>query len=253
MKKITLRLSATYCFLVRSGTRYILIDTGYEEDWELFRRQLTENGVSLSEISYIILTHHHDDHCGLLNRIIAENKDIRIVMSSRAKELLVKGENDRTQGGGMINRWIARLLVFKQLFLSVRLMKWVDKNNNLKFPPYFVRDNDILVTGETRLKEIGIELDGAIIETPGHSADSISVLLDDGDCFAGDAAANFLQFAGTHYCIIFITDLDEYYSSWEKIIARGAKEIFPAHGGPFATEKLKQNLGKNRKEDMVLI
>ena len=152
-----------------------------------------------------------------------------------------------------INQWVKRLWVFKQLFLSIKLMKWVDKNNNLKFPPYLVRDNDILVTGDTRLKEIGIELDGTIIGTPGHSMDSISVALDDGDCFTGDAAANFLQFAGTNFCIIFVNDLDEYYRSWEKIISLNARKIFPAHGEQFTVEKLRQNLGKNKKENMVLI
>ena len=101
MKNITLRLSGTNCFLVKSRNKYILIDTGYEEDWELFQKQLIKYGVSLIEISHIILTHHHDDHCGLLNKIINENKDIKIVMSSRAKDLLLKGENDRTHGGGI--------------------------------------------------------------------------------------------------------------------------------------------------------
>lgn len=253
MKNITLRLSGTNCFLVKSRDKYILIDTGYAEDWDLFRKQLDRSGINLTEISHIILTHHHDDHCGLLNKIVHENNAIKVIMSSRAKDLLIKGENDRTHSGGMINHWIERLWVFKQLFLSIRLMKWVDRKDNLKFPPYLVRENDILVRGDTRLKDIGIELDGTIFETPGHSLDSISVLLDVGDCFVGDAAANFLQFAGTHYCVIFITDLAEYYRSWEKIISRKAMKILPAHGEPFPVEKLRQNLGRNKKEAMVLI
>jgi hydroxyacylglutathione hydrolase len=253
MKTKTLRLSGTNCFLVKNGERYVLIDTGYEEDWELFQKQLGKSGVGLNELSHIILTHHHDDHCGLLNKITRENEAIQVVVSSHANDLLVKGENDQTHGGGMINHWVRRLWILKQLFLSVRLMKWVDKKNNLKFPPYLVRGNDLLVSGETRLRDVGIKLDGTIFETPGHSLDSISILFDDGDCFVGDAAANFLQFAGTHYCVIFVTDLAEYYRSWESIISRGAGKILPAHGEPFSVDKLKQNLGRNKKENMVLI
>ena len=50
----------------------------------------------------------------------------------------------------------------------------------------------------------------------------------------GDAAANFLQFAGTKHCIIYLEDLDQYYQSWVRILEAGAKRIFPAHGEPFA-------------------
>jgi glyoxylase-like metal-dependent hydrolase (beta-lactamase superfamily II) len=70
------------------------------------------------------------------------------------------------------------------------------------FPPYRLRNCDILVTGHTGLREIGIPLDGKIIETPGHTVDSVSILFDDGDCLIGDAAANFLWFAGTKYCVV---------------------------------------------------
>jgi hypothetical protein len=37
------------------------------------------------------------------------------------------------------------------------------------FPPYKLRNCDIVVTGDTDLREIGIPLDGKIIETPGHT------------------------------------------------------------------------------------
>lgn len=32
----------------------------------------------------------------------------------------------------------------------------------------------------------GIGIDGEIISTPSHSPDSVSLVLDDGDCFVGD-------------------------------------------------------------------
>lgn len=125
------------------------------------------------------------------------------------------------------------------------LRKFIDPKRNLKFPPYKSRKNDIIVKGETRLRDIGIELDGTIIETPGHTIDSISIIFDDGDCIVGDAAANMLQFAGTKYCVIFICDIDEYYRSWEKIISMKAKRILPARGRSFSVEKLKVNMWEN--------
>lgn len=254
MEIIKLKLSVTNCYLIRNKEKYILFDTGYEYEWELFCKRLKEAGVSINEISHIILTHHHDDHCGLLNKILKENDDIKVVMSYLAKDLLLNGENDRSHGGGIINKRVKLiwLLNGKRFKVMLALKKYIDPKTNLKFPPYKVRENDIIISGDTKLKDIGIELDGAIIETPGHTVDSISVIFDDGDCIVGDAAANMLQFAGTKYCVIFICDLDEYYNSWRKIISGQAKRILPAHGEQFSVEKLKENIGKNKKKDMVM-
>lgn len=254
MEIINLKLSVTNCFLIKNGEKYILIDTGYEYEWELFCKRLYEAQVSINEISHIILTHHHDDHCGLLNKILEENNDIKIVMSYLAKDLLLKGENDQTHGGGLINKRIKLILSLslKRIKIMITLKKFIDKKTNLKFPPYKTREKDIIITEEIRLKDIGIELDGTIIETPGHTIDSISILFDDGDCIVGDAAANFLQFAGTKYCVIYVCDIDEYYKSWRKIISKNTKQIFPAHGKPFLVEKLKENIGKNKKKNIVI-
>ncbi len=165
-------------------------------------------------------------------------------MSHQAESLLLKGENDRTHGGGLINKRIEFLIGLKQLYLSLVLKKPVNKDDNLKFTPYTVRDNDIKIVGETRLGDMGIDLPGRIIETPGHTIDSISIVFEDGDCIVGDAAANFLRFAGTRYCVIFISDIHEYYRSWEQLISRKVRLIFPAHGRPFTVEKLVRNVGK---------
>ena len=246
MEIIKIKLSVTNCFLIKTGNKYILIDTGYEYDRELFFIRLKEAKISLTKISHIILTHHHDDHCGLLNKIINENPKIKVVMSDLCKNLLLKGENDRTHGGGLINKRIKFLVLFKRLYISLILRKTIAGETNLKFPPYHSRKNDIIIKQDTTLKKIGINLKGKIIFTPGHTVDSISILFDDGDCIAGDAAANFLQFAGTKYCVIFITNIDEYYKSWEKIISENAKRIFPSHGKPFSAEKLKKNIWKNK-------
>jgi glyoxylase-like metal-dependent hydrolase (beta-lactamase superfamily II) len=131
------------------------------------------------------------------------------------------------------------------------LRKKVDKAKNLKFTPYITRDCDILVDGDMQLQEIGIPLQGKIIATPGHTVDSISVLFDDGSCLAGDTAAHMLSFAGTKNCVIFICNIDEYYKSWQKIIADGAKTIYPAHGKPFPVSKLKKNMGKYTGKKLV--
>lgn len=251
MYLIPLKLSVTTCYLIKTDEKFLLIDTGYEEDWELFRRRLKEANVEFSQIGYILLTHHHDDHCGLLHSILHENSAIRVVMSDLCNELIQKGENDLTHGGGLLNKRIAFLIRHKQDYVSLVLHKKVDKSNNLKFRPYYSRDIDILFKGEPKLRDIGIPLDGKILKTPGHTVDSISVLFPNGDCLVGDAAAHMLPFEGTHYCVIFICNIEEYYNSWKKIIAAGSKLILPAHGSPFTVDKLVRNISKNKSENLV--
>lgn len=251
MELIPIKLSVTTCYLVKTDKKYVLIDTGYEEDWDLFRKKLKDVNVEFTQISHIILTHHHDDHCGLLHNILQENNSIRVVMSNLCKDLIKKGENDHTHGGGLLNRRVAFLIRRKQFYVSMVLHKKVDKAKNLKFRPYIFRNCDILVSNGTRLSDIGIALDGKIIETPGHTVDSISILFDDGDCLVGDAAAAMLKFAGTKNCVIFICNLDEYYKSWMKIISEGARRIFPAHGKPFFSNKLNENMWKNKAKNIV--
>ncbi|SDE13549.1 MBL fold metallo-hydrolase [Sporomusa acidovorans] len=253
MNIIPLKLSVTTCYLLAHSDKYILVDTGYEVDWNLFCKQLKNVQVDFSQISHILLTHHDDDHSGLLNRIITRNSTIHVVMSRRAKDLLATGKDDRSHGKKLINKRLKLLwaLSLKRLKILLSTGKYITKKNDGKFPPYYVRSKDLLITNETRLKDIGIDLEGTIIETPGHTIDSITLILDDGNAFVGDAAANMLQFAGTNYCVIALEDFDQYYQSWQKIIDYNAQHIFPAHGSPFPVEKLKQNIGKNTRSTQL--
>jgi len=238
----TVKLSVTNCYLMRADKGYVLVDTAYDWEWDAFCRELEIAGVGFGDLEYLILTHHHDDHAGLLNQLVAQNPRIKIVMSEHAKDLLAKGRNDWSRGGGYINRRINALATLKRV---------LDKKWTQTFPPYVTRDDDILVTEDTGLRELGIGLDGRIIQTPGHSTDSISVALPDGDWLVGDAAANILQFAGTKYCVPLVEDLDQYYRTWTIILEAGAKQILPAHGGPFPAAELRRHINRNKKRDMV--
>lgn len=251
MEFVILRLSVTRDYLFKSGSRYVLVDTGYEEDWELFKRRLDTAGIGIHQISHLILTHHHDDHVGLVHNLVSENPSITVVMSELTQELIRAGENDQNHGGGLLNRRVAALILLKQAYVSLFVGKRVDKSKNLLFKPYETRRGDVVFAAEISLRDVGIECDGTIFPTPGHTIDSVSILFPGGDCLVGDAAANFLGFAGTKNCVVFVRDLPEYYATWKDIIARGAKRIFPAHGRPFPSERLIRNLGKNKAKRIV--
>jgi Uncharacterized flavoproteins len=112
MNIIPIELSVTNCYLVPHGSQYILADTGYEVDWNLFCKQLKKAKIDFSQISHIILTHHDDDHSGLLNHIVKQNNSVKIVMSYLAKDLLATGQDDRSHGKKLINKRLELLWAF---------------------------------------------------------------------------------------------------------------------------------------------
>ena len=66
----------------------------------------------------------------------------------------------------------------------------------------------------------GIGLDGEILHTPGHSDDSVTLLLDEGYAFTGDL----------HPSLMNIDDATT-RASWDKIYQHMITRIFPGHGG----------------------
>ena len=90
---ITIKLSRTNCYVLETKVGYLLVDTGYETDKELFYKKLKKNHLDIAEIKYLYLTHHHDDHAGLLDELTDKNPDIQVVINQQCLELLKAGKN----------------------------------------------------------------------------------------------------------------------------------------------------------------
>lgn len=62
-------------YLVRNKGHLFLVDAGYDDDanWEALHDVLRQNGYKLTDLEAILLTHHHFDHVGLVNRILSEH------------------------------------------------------------------------------------------------------------------------------------------------------------------------------------
>lgn len=60
-------------FLVKHENGLSLIDAGLDDEtcWNALQAELDKNDLKLEDITEIILTHHHFDHVGLVNRIVA--------------------------------------------------------------------------------------------------------------------------------------------------------------------------------------
>jgi glyoxylase-like metal-dependent hydrolase (beta-lactamase superfamily II) len=225
-KIILLRASVTNCFLVTCKEGYLLIDVPYTGEYGSLKEALKEKNVDVSEIQYLLLTHHHDDHAGCVNELLKET-DARIIVHEQALPHLAAGRSN--PDGEPINFCTGAVMKAYGLMLH---------DSEFKFPPVHLRENDMVITGDDDelLRRIGIE--GKIIHTPGHTADSISVILDDGSALVGDAAMNFMKYCLIGHKPIYAEDRKQTSESWKKLKEHGAKFIYPAHGDPFAAEEL---------------
>ena len=244
MKIISVKLGVVMCYLIPFDGKYLLIDTGYERNKKLFYKKLSDMNIKLKNISIVLLTHHHDDHASLAYEIKKLNPQCRFILHEKAIKLLEKGINNPDLNFRCINK---RVKVFMEIF------KIFNKKFSSNFSSFKVRENDIIIKNDVLLKDIGVNISGKILCTPGHTSDSISLLLNSGECFSGDATSNMLRSLGTKYCTVFLTDFEEYYDSWRKLIKEGVKILYPGHGNCYDVEKLKKNIdfyGIKKKNDI---
>jgi glyoxylase-like metal-dependent hydrolase (beta-lactamase superfamily II) len=217
-------LGVTNSWLLPCTGGYLLIDTCYPDTYPRFLRILKQLNISLGEIRCLLLTHHHEDHAGFAARL-AQDTGCMIVAHEKALTHLALGKTADTMKP--LNRRT------QAVYSAISLVRKMEG-----YSPVRLSVNDIVIFGDndTLLNELGI--DGEILETPGHTADSISVLLSDGSLFAGDAAMNFLKPCGLKYRPIYAENYEEVKQSWEKLKARGARTVYPAHGTPFPSDRL---------------
>lgn len=220
-----INMGITKCYLLKAKVGYLLIDTAYSHLYDKFLEKLKDLHINVNEIKYILLTHHHDDHAGFAQRL-KEETGAKLILHQAGIEFLEKGWHDRE-------------IYPANFLLKILLSLFALLKGGHKYPPVKVDENDIVLAGDDfeLLKSIGIK--GRIFHTPGHSRDSISVVLDDGSVFIGDAAMNFLKFCLQGKKPIFIWDREKVFESWKRLKEAGAETIYPAHGNPFPATKLK--------------
>ena len=225
-----LNLGITTSYLLACTGGYLLIDTGFPKDYPKFLRQLAKNDVEMNSIKYILLTHNHDDHVGFAARLKDET-GARCIVHRNALTPLREGNMDE-EGIRPLNGIISVLGTLHQVITR----------RDCRFEPLFLTDRDFVIDDDEPhlLPRIGI--DAEILCTPGHSTDSISVITSSGKAFCGDAAMNYLNFAGCRHRPIYLTDEQLVFASWRKMLERGAKIFYPAHGKPFAAERLESSL-----------
>jgi glyoxylase-like metal-dependent hydrolase (beta-lactamase superfamily II) len=217
-------------YLVKTDSYFLLVDTGYTEQFSGFCKKLVAKNIRLNEIDYVFLTHAHDDHAGFLNELL-HHTNAKVIMHHKAIEGLRKGQN--SFDGGCSS---------KMALLFCKLMGFFGKGEH-RFPPIEkCYEGRCIAVDEHNKKDIESKLHAKIIETPGHTPCSISLLMNDGSLFCGDAAMNGLP--SIHRTTIWVGDLKEFISSWELIIATNPTRILPGHGNPFPVTDLSKFLSR---------
>lgn len=232
----------TVAYLVKIPGGYLMFDTGYENDFYKMLQIINEKNIKIDQIKYLLLSHHHDDHVGYIAKLLEAQPSLKIIVHEKTIPLLASGKNNTKNGGGIVNPIIYTLF---------RIKRFITPEWTLTFPPFNVRSQDIVLQGDFIKLPAEVGIKAFVAYTPGHTSDSISLIIDNEYLLCGDLSSNFLNWAGANHLTLFNEDIDSVYSSWQKVLSMKIKYVLPAHGKPFHSEKLKHNLYKYKQEDLV--
>src|SRR5258706_11500341 len=155
MNIVNVGYDATNYYVLGANTDRLLIDVGWPGTMPKLLAILKRKDIPFQHIRYLLVTHYHPDHAGL------------------AQEVKAKG---------------VRLIVMEQQLPAIPILKTYMKPIN-RYVDITLHDTLQVTTSASRafLKDIGIA--GEIVGTPGHTDDSVSLVLDAGATFTGDLPA----------------------------------------------------------------
>lgn len=177
--------STNTCFL-EGG---LLIDTDCAGKIQGFYRALKTQNLQLCDIRYVLATHYHPDHMGLIGTLMQQG---------------------------------VRLLLTEKQLCHVHDADYIYAREKCTgFVPVDESSADIISCADSRafLRTLGI--DGEIISTPSHSPDSISVILDSGICIVGDLEP--LSYLAAY------EDNAALQADWDRIRSFSPRRIIYAH------------------------
>jgi hydroxyacylglutathione hydrolase len=216
----------TNSFVARGEQGTLLIDAGFPDHENQFRRQTHRLGIRPRDIRLIVVTHGHADHVGSLKALKTQTP---------AKVAIHRADSDLVRHGIVmvpppVTVWGRFLCLIFRAFSFLG-----------RFAPV---QPEIVIEEEFPLNQFGIP--GTIIPTPGHTPGSLSVVLQSGEAFVGDLVVNALPMGLGLGIPALAENVSDIYVSWEKILSAGATTIYPAHGTPFPADKLRKKLRKAR-------
>lgn len=178
---------STNYYLIGPEKSRLMVDTGWPGTLPKFRALLKRMDIAFESIRHLLVTHYHPDHAGLVQEL--KNEGVRLIV---------------------LEHQLQAIPMLKPLIKPE--YRYVD-----------IKTGDVITltssTSRAFLQTIGIA--GSIIETTGHSDDSITLVLDDGAAFTGD-----LPYPG----VVDHSTASYVIASWNAIRAAGGRMIYPGHG-----------------------
>ncbi len=184
-----LKYGNTNTFFIRGTAGNLLLDTDYAGTLPAFYRAIKEHDIKISDITYVVATHYHPDHIGIVSELMAQGVTLLLVDTQRQ---YVHFADD----------------IFR-------------RDKRLSYEPINEADAVLISCDESRSFLQGVGIEGKIIPTTSHSSDSISLILDNGLCFVGDLEPiEYLDAYGGN---------DALKEDWARVMACDPKIIYYAH------------------------
>jgi hydroxyacylglutathione hydrolase len=205
-----IKLSISNCFLLQ-GDRNILVDTGNPKEGQKIIAALTKKGLALQDISLILHTHGHADHCGSTQELLRMHK-IPTAIHTADRFMSDQGTNGEIKTKG-VTAFLVKPFI------------------NRPYPAFAA---DLIIDQEINLHEFGVQ--AKIYFTPGHTQGSISIETDANEAIVGDLLMGgvlggkfFSHIPDYHY---FMDSVEQVNQSIQKMLSFRADTFFVGHGGP---------------------
>lgn len=210
------RLGSVNCYLLKTDSGNILIDSGASKQQGALEKALEENGCEPGSLKLIVITHGDFDHTG--NAAFLRSKyGAKIAMHADDAGMAERGDMFRNRKSG---NFILRA--------AVTILFGFGKSKRFTADVHIEEGSDLSAYG----------FDGRVLNLPGHSKGSIGILTNSGELFCGDLLEN------THQpdLNIIIDDLAAAVESAERLISFKIKTVYPGHGKPFPLDLALYNM-----------
>lgn len=210
-------------FMVCHEGSQLLIDTGRKTRRAALNRRLIQFGAGRDSLKALILTHTHFDHAENASQV-KENYKTNIVVQRYETENIRRGVSPGIKGTNSLSKAIVQGLGEKII-------------PGLNYTPV---EPDKVVDEAFDLACFGFV--GSILHTSGHTAGSMSIVLDDEIALVGDVM--FGIFPNSVFPP-FAEDPQEMILSWGKLLKTKCRLFLPTHGSAISRTLLEKEYKRN--------
>lgn len=178
---------STNFWVLSVGRSRLLVDLGWMGMFGALEAELKRKDIPLKEISHGFATHFHGDHAGAAQDL--KDRGMRLIVTPEQEPHIE------------------------------RMRQWMKADD--QYTPIRLGDNVIVPVDESRAFLRALGFDGQLVHTPGHSDDSVSLLLDSGEVFTGDL---------THPAFMTEETTAVVTASWTRLRELGATTVYAGHG-----------------------